>query len=76
MGALSFSFILVAFAVIFSVVYLLLPFKLWRMADRIREIQSQSEAQTKLLEKLVGYTIRREISDQNERREIVMKNFI
>lgn len=73
MGALGFSFILVPVAVIFCVVYLLLPFKLWRMADRIKEMRVQTIAQTKLIEQLVGYTIRRELNEQELKRQIAAK---
>lgn len=72
-GALGISFMPVPIALIFGFIYLLLLLKFWRMADRIKEMKAQSEAQTKLLEKLVAYTIRREISDQEYKREVLMK---
>jgi competence protein ComGC len=36
-------------AVVLAVIYILLPVKLWRMADRIKEINENSKKQTELL---------------------------
>ena len=43
-------------AALLIVIYILLPVKLWRMADRIKEIRAESRKQTNALEALVKHT--------------------
>lgn len=45
-------FALVIFGLVLAVIYLLLPLKLWRMADRIKEMSKESYRQTLALERL------------------------
>lgn len=38
--------------ILLSIIYILLPFKLWRMADRIKKMGEESKKQTEILEKI------------------------
>lgn len=44
--------LLVPIIILLSIIYILLPFKLWRMADRIKKIGEESKKQTEVLEKI------------------------